>query len=308
MTAVNKFFSMVVFFLIIARCNAQQFDVTLTQNIGSYTYDDPAIFREFVTCKSVNPGRTISIGTVDGFSNPLRWFFIEVDSSGKRISSNCKEITASPYIRSIVLMDIKVLRNNSGYVACGYQFSNSDPYILKPLAVLFDNTGMPVKGYTYNDSGIFTKVIESPTGDFIFVGAKGNSTFIKNANRTAFIVKTYPNLIQNFNIIVPGIVSTESFDLISDVAMKSDDSLVVAGSITAYCNFGSGLRVQSVLMCLNPNNGVIHWQQNLFNTNYVSPKITLVKDTLYTVFNAALPIELHFVFFRLSTELYWVGA
>lgn len=275
-------------FLIYADSMSQQFDVTLTHQ-NTYTADDPAIFREFITCRSVNSGRTVSIGTVDGAPGPLRWFFNEIDSSGKIDSLNCLEIKASPNTQFIVLMDIKPLQSKNGYIACGYQFLNTTPNILKPLSVLFDNTGVPLKGYTYNDSGIFTRVIESPKGDFIFVGAKGNSAFIKNANRTALIVKTYPSLIEKFYITIPGVVSTESYDLISDLAIKTDDSLVVAGSITPFCNVGSGLKAQSVLMCLNPNNGVLHWQQNLFSTNYISPKITLENDTLYTIFNAGPP-------------------
>jgi hypothetical protein len=266
----------------------QQFDVTLTHQ-NTYTSDDPAIFREFINCKSVNSGKTVSIGTVDGASGPLRWFFNEIDSAGQIDSLNCLEIEASPNTSSIIIMDIKPLLSNSGYVACGYHFLNSMPNILKPLSILLNNAGVPQKCYTYFDSGIFTRVIESPKGDFIFVGAKGNSTFIKNANRTAFIVKAYPSLIEKFYITIPGVVSAESYDLINDLAMKSDDSLIVAGSITGFCNAGAGLKAQSVLMCLNPNNGVIHWQQNLFSTNYVSPKVTIVNDTLYTVFNAGPP-------------------
>jgi len=280
-------------FLMYADSKSQQFDVTLTHQ-SMYSADDPAIFREFITCRSVNSGRTVSIGTVDGAPGPLRWFFNEIDSSGVKVLTNCREIKSSPNTRFIVLMDIKPLKSNLGYVACGYQFSNTSPNIFKPLSILFDISGVPLKGYTYNDSGIFTRVIESPTGDFIFVGAKGNSAFIKNANRTALIVKTYPSLVENYYITIPGVVSTESYDLISDLAIKSDDSLIVAGSITAFCNVGSGLKAQSVLMCLNPNNGVIHWQQNLFNTNYVSPKITLENDTLYTIFNAGPPNQAAF--------------
>ena len=34
-------------------------------------------------------------------------------------------------------------------------------------------------------------------------------------------------------------------------------------------------------MCLNPNNGVIHWQQNLFNTNYA---LTSTKELSYCKF------------------------
>ena len=43
-------------FLTSANSWSQQFDVTLTQNTGGYAYDDPAIFREFIHCKSVNNG------------------------------------------------------------------------------------------------------------------------------------------------------------------------------------------------------------------------------------------------------------
>lgn len=275
-------------FLMFADSKSQQFDVTLTHQ-SVYSADDPAIFREFINCKSVNSGRTVSIGTVDGASGPLRWFFNEIDSAGQIDSLNCLEIKASPNTSSIVIMDIKPLLSNDGYIACGYQFLNTMPNILKPLSILFNNAGIPQKGYTYFDSGIFTRVMESPKGDFIFVGAKGNSAVIKNANRTAFIVRTYPSLIEKFYITIPGVVSAESYDLINDLAMKSDDSLIVAGTITGFCTAGSGLKAQSVLMCLNPNNGIVQWQQNLFNTNYVSPKITLENDTLYTIFNAGPP-------------------
>jgi hypothetical protein len=275
-------------FLMYADSMSQQFDVTLTHQ-SIYSADDPAIFREFITCRSVNSGKTVSIGTVDGAPGPLRWFFNEIDSSGKIDSLNCLEIKASPNTSSIVIMDIKPLHSNNGYIACGYQFSNTSPNIFKPLSILFNNAGVPQKGYTYNDSGIFARVIESPKGDFIFVGAKGNSAFVKNANRTALIVKTYPSLIEKFYITIPGVVSTESYDLISDLAIKTDDSLVVVGSITSFCNVGSGLKAQSVLMCLDPNTGMNHWQQNLFNTNYVSPKIILENDTLYAIFNAGPP-------------------
>ena len=275
-------------YLIISDGLCQQFDVTLTHQ-NTYTSDDPAIFREFITCKSVNSGKTVSIGTIDGASGPLKWFFNEIDSSGQVDSLNCLEIKSSPNTSSIVIMDIKPLNNNNGYIACGYHFLNSIPNILKPLSILLNNAGVPQKCYSYFDSGIFARVTESPNGDFIFVGAKGNSAFIKNTNRTALIVKTYPSLIEKFYITIPGVVSTESYDLINDLAIKSDDSLIIAGSITVNCAIGTGLKAQSVLMCLNPNNGVIHWQQNLFNTNYVSPKVTIENDTLYAIFNAGPP-------------------
>jgi len=42
-------------------------------------------------------------------------------------------------------------------------------------------------------------------------------------------------------------------------------------------------------MSINPNNGVVHWHQNVFNTNVVSPKLTLAMDTLYVIFNAGVP-------------------
>jgi len=148
-------------FLISSASWCQQFDVTLTQNLGGYTSDDPAIFREFVHCKSINEGRTVSVGTVDGLSQPLRWFFIEVDSLGVKVLSNCRQIESSPNTRSIILMDIQMLRNKSGYVACGYQFLNTNPAILKPLSVLFDGSGVPTSSYTYDDSGMFTKVVQN---------------------------------------------------------------------------------------------------------------------------------------------------
>ena len=139
-------------FLISSASWSQQFDVTLTQNLGGYTSDDPAIFREFVHCKSINEGRTVTVGTVDGLSHPLRWFFIEVDSLGVKVLSNCRQIESSPNTRSIILMDIQVLRNKSGYIACGYQFLNTNPAILKPLSVLFDGSGVPTSSYTYDDA------------------------------------------------------------------------------------------------------------------------------------------------------------
>lgn len=129
-------------FLIFADSKSQQFDVTLTHQ-SMYSADDPAIFREFITCRSVNSGRTVSIGTVDGAPGPLRWFFNEIDSSGVKVSTNCKEIKSSPNTRFIVLMDIKPLKSNLGYVACGYQFSNMSPNIFKPLSILFDISGVP---------------------------------------------------------------------------------------------------------------------------------------------------------------------
>ncbi len=276
-------------FLISSASWCQQFDVTLTQNLGGYTSDDPAIFREFVHCKSINEGRTVSVGTVDGLSQPLRWFFIEVDSLGVKVLSNCRQIESSPNTRSIILMDIQMLRNKSGYVACGYQFLNTNPAILKPLSVLFDGSGVPTSSYTYDDSGMFTKVVQNTNGDFVFVGSKGNSTFIKNGNRTACVITTDSVLIQKYYITIPGVISTESFDIISDIVVKSKDSVIIAGSITTNCSSGGGLKAQSLLMSINPNNGVVHWHQNVFNTNVVSPKLTLAMDTLYVIFNAGVP-------------------
>jgi len=276
-------------FLTSANSWSQQFDVTLTQNTGGYAYDDPAIFREFIHCKSVNNGRTVSIGTVDGLSHPLRWFFMEVDSLGVKVLSNCRQIESSPNSRSIVLMDVQMLRNKSGYVACGYQFLNTNPAILKPLSVLFNVSGVPTSSYTYDDSGIFTRVVQNTSGDFVFVGSKGNSTFIKNGSRTACVVRTDSALIQQNYITIPGVISTESFDIVSDIAVKSKDSVIIAGSITTNCSSTGGLRAQSLLMCINPSSGVVHWHQNVFNTNFVSPKLTIAKDTVYVIFNAGVP-------------------
>ncbi len=276
-------------FLMCADIKSQQFDVTLTQNLGGYTSDDPAIFREFVHCKSVNTGNTVCMGTVDGLSTPLHFFMMEVDSLGVKVAANCRSIESFPNTKSIVLMDLKPLKRKNGYVGCGYQFLKSNPGILKPLTMLLDATGYPTTAYTYDDSGIFTRVCQNTNGDFIFVGSKGNSTFVKNGNRVAYVVKTDSTLIQQFYMTFPSVTSVESFDVISDIVVKSKDSAIVAGSITTNCISGGGVKVQSILICLNPNNGAIHWHQNGFNSNYVSPKIALMRDTVYVVFNAGPP-------------------
>lgn len=122
----------------------------------------------------------------------------------------------------------------------------------------------------------------------IFLGSKGKSTFINGGSKTAIIVKTYSTLIQKHYFTIPGNGAPSSFDILNDLILKSNDSLIITGTISKNCSI-TGNKIQTILLCMNQETGSILWQNNFIDENYVSPKIALFKDSLFLITNSGKP-------------------
>ena len=242
---------------------SQQFDVTLTHQ-NTYTADDPAIFREFITCRSVNSGKTVSIGTNAGPPNRAAFCVVSAINGtllgGRQIKLdavvNCQNnlintdtmLFQSLIVRSHnrIFLSGKVI-HQSGQFPFDIEFSKSN-YSVKYSNIYFNKYKSPnFDGMSYSNYRISSGCL---TGSTILPLFSVNSSTVNSYDTISTIAATtfaatlagtfysyYPwSFTNNYSIITGKSTATVNFSALPSTS--STTLTVKTPGIRQWSDFG----------------------------------------------------------------------
>ena len=266
------------------------------------SYDDPFNYHSAASCASVNENRYVTVVSQDGAPGTLICRFTEFDNNGANtITEQIKSINNAA---NIVPQDI-IKASNSDYLVCGYLITSSNPADVHPWVAYLDASGNVISSRIFNDTGIFTRVEKLPNGNLVFVGFRGAGTFFNTGFRTPFVKVLNASLVPLSTYFVGNGTAGYSFDIMHDLEVVNDDSVILTGTVTTNCTVG--IQPITMLLSIQPTTGVIHWQNNVSTANFLAPKILLMGDYIYQVQNASNPNQPRLLVFDKSNGNYIDG-
>jgi len=235
---------------------------------------------DYSVCKSNN--NEFNYVAVTSFLKPCDGFqiyqikVIEFDSSGNIVNESL--LCSQAALHSIAL-DIKPLKNQMGYVICGYMDAMSANQPMHPIAIkIFNNFALDTQ-VTFSLNGMFSRVDENDNGEFVFCGFKGDSTdWVCNKEGLIIFTNSQFTVSNTFNIYESQI--GPSVSNINDVKFVSQDDIIFSGN-----RLYSDTTIRLYLARFDLNNGNIIWEFNQFHKHFAGAKFTLNDNNIYLISN-----------------------
>lgn len=204
---------------------------------------------------------------------------IEFDSNGAVLNQT---LLCSPAILNSVALDIHPLKKKNGYIICGYMDPITPNQHMRPISVKIKNNFQKDTQVFFNFPGMFSRMVENDSSEFIFVGYEGDSTDL-GCDKNGLIVVTDSNFVVIKSFRIPSANFGKSLTNLNDVDIFGNNNVIIAGSLMTLQLTDTFFRV--FIINLNTSTGLIDWQINNIPGNYASPKVAIGTDFIFVIAN-----------------------
>jgi len=209
---------------------------------------------------------------------------IEFGKNGNIVKS---KIIGSPALLNYVVTDIEnITLPQIGYVLTGYIDPLSALQPMNPFIVIIDSNFNIVSSKIIQERGMFSRIGIAPSGNFVCVGYKGDSTDA-NSTKVGLIASVDFNLTVVTSFVIPTAYISQSYTNLNDLKVLNNNESIITGSLMQLNN--GCIEIRTSLIKINHNTGIITWQNNDVGIGYTNPKIEIFDNKIFLIVSAENP-------------------